>query len=451
MSIHFGDSQVHGHLWATEEGRSILEERARLESWLEILATLAEAQAALGLIPATAAGLIRQHALIDQLDLGEVAAETRASGHSTLGLIKVLRTVLPEDAGEWIYYGATVQDLTDTWFALTMKRISDAVERDLGRLLEAALRLASEHRATPMLGRTHAQPGLPITFGYKAAVWAVEIDRHRKRLSEGRPRWELAQLGGSLGILEFWGENGAALLEEFAQRLHLGTPLIPWLTARDGVAEFSHLMAMISSTLAKIGNEVMELQRPELGELAEPFIGGTVGSITMPQKHNPELSEHLDTLARLIRADAGVVTAGLVQLHERDGRAWKAEWIALPEICAMTLAATGFAITLLEGLVVNATQMEANIASRRGYVFSGPVMRALADRIGKHTAHEVIFEISGRGMASGATLLEALEADPRVSTHFDHDSLAALFKLSEVTGSAVALVDRVLESLGNDR
>lgn len=444
MSIHFGDSQVHGHLWATEEARSILDEEARFESWLDILATLAEAQAALDLIPSAAARSIRECARIGLIELSEVAAETRATGHSTLGLIRVLRRLLPDDAAEWIYYGATVQDVSDTWFALVMKRIGDVVDRDLDRLQRAALSLAEKYRETPMLGRTHAQPGLPITFGYKAAVWAAELSRHRVRLAEGRPRWELAQLGGSLGTMEFWGENALALLDEFARRLGLGTPVIPWLTARDGVAEFCHLLAMVASTIAKVGNEIMELQRPELGEVTEPFTPGTVGSITMPQKRNPEISEHLDTLARLIRANAGVVTAGLVHLHERDGRAWKAEWIALPDLCAMTLASTDFAITLLEGLVVKPEQMQANIVARRGYVFTAPVMRALADRIGKHAAHEVVYEASMTGIDNGSTLLEALEADPRVGAHFDRDALESLLAIPALTGSAAAFVDRVI-------
>lgn len=451
MSIHFGDSQVHGYLWATEEARSILEERGRFESWLGILATLAEAQAALGLIPSAAATAIREHADIETIDLAEVAAETKAAGHSTLGLIRVLRRMLPETAAEWIYHGATVQDLSDTWAALVMKRVGDAIDRDLDRLEQAALGLAERYRDTPMLGRTHAQPGLPITFGFKTAVWAAELGRHRRRLAEGRPRWELVQLGGGLGTMEFWGDRAPALLEEFAGRLHLGVPLIPWLTARDGVAEFCHLLAMIASTLAKVGNEIMELQRPELGEVAEPFTPGTVGSITMPQKRNPELSEHLDTLGRLIRADAAVVTAGMVHLHERDGRAWKAEWIAVPEICAMTLAATGFGITLLEGLVVYPEQMIANIEARRGYVFSGPVMRALADRTGQHTAREVIYQASIDGVEKGITMREVLETDPRVRAHFDQTDLDALFDLQTATGSAAIFVDRVVSAARQTR
>lgn len=443
MSIFLGDSTVYGHLWATDEARGILGEEARFASWLEILACLAEAQAELGLIPAGAARAVREEAGRMELDLERIAARTRATSHSTLGLIDELRRRLPEPAREWAYWGATVQDLSDTWTALVMRRVGDLLDRDLLRIREAARRLAREHRATPMLGRTHAQPGLPIPFGFKAAVWADELSRHRERLAQGRRRWETAQLGGALGTMHFWGDSARPLLEAFARRLGLGAPDIAWITSRDRPAEFVFLLAACASTIAKIGNEIMELQRLELGEVREPFIPGTVGSITMPQKRNPEFSEHLDTLARLARSAAGVMTEGMVQLHERDGRGWKAEWVALPQACAMTLKASGLAAELLEGLQVDEERMLANIAARRGFVFAEPVMRALADRVGKHTAHQIVYEAAMAGVESGASFAEALMADERVSAHLDRAGVEELFDPERALGAAPEFVDRV--------
>jgi adenylosuccinate lyase len=395
-------------------------------------------------VPAEAAVTLRGHISGLELDLGEVARETRATGHSTLGLIQVLRSVLPPDVREWVYYGATVQDRTDTWTAAFLRRVGDLLARDLQRLSDAALSLAVRHRDTPMLGRTHAQPGLPITFGFKAAVWAAELDRHLERLAQGRSRWEVVQLGGALGTMEFWSDAALPLLDEFARRMGLGTPTIPWITARDGIAEAVSLFAMVATTLAKIGTEVMELQRVEIGEVREGFRPGTVGSITMPHKRNPELSEHLDTLARLVRADADVVTAGMVALHERDGRAWKAEWIAVPEACAMTLTATAFAAELLERLEVDDARMRDNIAAQRGYVLSEVILRALSDRIGKHTAHDVVYAAAMAGIDSNVGFADALAADDRVTAHLDRDAIDALFDLDAATGAAPAFVDRVV-------
>jgi adenylosuccinate lyase len=440
MSSHLTDSAIYGHLWTTPELHALFDDRGRTQGWLDVLTALARAQADVGLLPAAAATAIGEHADVDRLDLAAVGAATRATGHSTLGLIRELRALLPESAAQWIYYGATVQDITDTWTARTMCTVLDIVDRDLLRCLRATLVLAAAHRDTVMCGRTHGQPGLPITFGFKAAVWADEFARHRVRLAQARPRLEVVQLGGALGTMEFWGDAAPALLTAFAERTGLREPDIAWITARDRIAEFTSLLALVTGTLAKIGNEIFELSRPEIGEVAEPFTPGTVGSITMPHKRNPEIAEHLDTLARRVRYDAASCMEGLIALHERDGRSWKAEWLALPEACQLTGAALGFAARLLEGLTVNSDRMRANFDARSGFLMSEPLMRALADRIGKHAAHEAVYEAAMTALDTGddpATVLLArgfLTAD---QIQLATDPIAAL-------GATTVFVDRVL-------
>jgi adenylosuccinate lyase len=444
MGAHPVDSAIYGHLWATPELHAVFDDEGRLSAWLQILAALAEAQAEVGLLPGGAAAAIRDHARVELLDLDRVAAQTRATGHSTLGLIRCLQEVLPAEAREWVYWGATVQDLSDTWTAQVLRATGDVLARDLGRAEAAALALAERHRDTIMAGRTHGQPGLPITFGFKAAVWASELGRHLDRLAEGRVRWEVVQLGGALGTMEFWGAASLPLQEAFAARLGLGVPDLPWLTARDRVAEFVGLLAMVTATLAKVGNEIYQLQRPEIGELSEPFTTGQVGSITMPHKRNPELSEHLGTLARLVRAQAGLAVEGMVHDHERDGRAWKTEWVLLPEACMLTGAALGLAVRLLEGLQVHADRMRANLDARGGYLASEPVMRALTTRLGKHTAQALLYRATMAGIERGDDLRAALAADPDVSAALDPAELDRLLDPAAAVGSVGAFVDRVL-------
>jgi adenylosuccinate lyase len=444
VSAHPVDSAVYGHLWSTPELHALLDDRGRVQGWLEILADLAEAQAGLGLVPARAAAAIRAAARVELIDLERLAAETRASGHSTLGLVRCLRAVLPAEAGEWVYWGATVQDLSDTWTAVVARRVGDILARDLGRAELAAVGLAAAHRDTIMCGRTHGQPGLPTTFGFKAAVWASELGRHLDRLAEGRRRWEVVQLGGALGTMEFWGDAALPLLEAFAARLGLGVPDVPWLTARDRVAELAGLLAMVTATLGKIGNEVYQLQRPELGELREPALPGQVGSITMPHKRNPELAEQLGTLARLVRAQAGLAVEGMVHEHERDGRAWKAEWALLPEAFLLSGAALGFGVRLLEGLEVNGARMRANLDALGGYLASEPVMRAVADRVGKHTAQELVQRAAMAGQARGLPLRAAIEADQELDGLLDPAQLDRLLDPANALGAAGAFVDRVV-------
>jgi adenylosuccinate lyase len=444
MSSHMSDSQIYGHLWTTPTLHALFDDAGRTQGWLDVLVALAEAQAEVGLVPNEAAAAIREHARVDRLDLAAVAAQTRATGHSTLGLIRELRTLLPESAREWVYYGATVQDVTDTWTARTMLAVLNQLERDLTRCRRATLVLARTHRDTIMCGRTHGQPGLPITFGFKAAVWADELARHAERLAQARPRIGVVQLGGALGTMEFWGPAAPALLDAFARRSGLAAPVVPWITARDRVAEFATLLAMITGTLAKIGNEIFELSRPEIGEVSEPFTEGTVGSITMPHKRNPEIAEHLDTLARRVRLNAASCLEGLIALHERDGRSWKAEWLAVPEASQLSGVALSFAARLLEGLQVDDVRMRANLEARRGFLLSEPMMRALSDRIGKHAAHEAMYDTAMAAIAEGVDLRAAVAARGLLT----EDQIEAATDPHAALGAATTFVDRVLARSG---
>ena len=446
MGARLTDSVAYAHLWATDETRALFDERARWQRWLDILAALAAAQAELAVVPASSAETIAELARVDNLDLDVLAEETRRTRHSTLGLIRALRRVLPDDVAEHVYYGATVQDLTDTWFALTMRDVGDLADRDVRRLVAAVTGLAAGHERTAMPGRTHAQPGAPISFAFKLATWADELDRHRERLSEGRRRWSTVQLGGAVGTLGFYGEAGPALRARFADRLGLADPGIAWFTSRDRIAEFASVMTGVSGTLARIGNEVMELQRPEIGELREAAGADAVGSIMMPHKRNPESSEHLDTLARLVRANALVLMEGQVQLHERDGRPWKAEWVALPEVCLLTSASLRLAIGCVEGLEVDADRMSANVAAGRGLLASERILGTLSPRLGKHRAQAALQDVLGAAGRDGRGAAEALES-AGLMTRAEAESLVA----EPIAPGDTAAVRSVLARLREDR
>ena len=423
MTARLADSAMYAHLWGTPESRAVFDERARLQGWLDVLAALARAQAAEGLLPTGAAATITELARVELLDLDLVAAQTRETGHSTLGLIRALEQVLPPEVHQHVYVGATVQDVTDTWTSLALQEVCRLVRRDVLRAERAALGLAVRHRDTVMAGRTHGQPGAPITFGWKAASWADELGRHLDRLDEGAPRWLVGQLGGGVGTLAAHGAAGLAVRRRFCAELGLGEPVTSWLTARDRIAEVGQVLAMISGTLARIGGEVYELQRPELGELAEPVRPGVVGSITMPHKRNPERSEHLDTLARLVRASSGVLLEGMTGAHERDGRSWKAEWLALPEVCLLSCTATQLAVELLEGLEVDTARMAANLGQETR---SEAALALLTPRLGKHQAQAA---------------LQAALAGPGLGALLTGDELASL---GPDTGSAGSMVDLVV-------
>lgn len=438
-STRIADSELYQHLWGTAEARAVLGEEGRLGGWLEVIAALARAQAAAGVIPARAAELITQNARADRLDLAYAAEQTRRTSHSMLGLIRALQQVLPPEAREHVYSGATVQDITDTWTAVAMRRIGGIVWRDLRLIEERLLELAAAHRSAVLAGRTHGQHGSPVTFGWKAASWADETRRHLDRLRSGAPRWLVGQLGGGVGSLVWYGEQGLAVRARFCAELDLADPGISWLSSRDRGAEFAQTLALICGTLARIGGEVYELQRPEIGELSEAAPAGTVGSITMPHKKNPEASEHLDTLARLVRANAAVMVESVAQQHERDGRGWKAEWVALPEVCLLATAALRIAADMLAGLTVNTEVMRSNLDRHGGYQVSERALARLAASMGARQAQERLQEALGAGSAAGLTAEQAL-----VSSGLFSPEQARELTAGPDAGSCEAMVDLVI-------
>ncbi|MDQ6659554.1 MAG: adenylosuccinate lyase family protein, partial [Chloroflexota bacterium] len=436
MPVHLIDSLIYQNSWGTPELRILFDDVPRTRSWLEILAVLAETQAEFGLIPDGAAQAVAATCRTVELDAAffeEVRAGFEATNHSTLGLIRALQRRCPGDAGEWVYYGATVQDITDTWTALVLKQVQEMVKRELGEIEADLSRLAADQRDTVMAGRTHGQPGLPITFGFKAAIWAMEVRRHRRRLAEIAPRLDVGQLAGGVGSLSSLGPHGLELQKRFLARLGLSAPSISWTTARDTLAEEFNLLSLIASTGDKIGHEVYNLQRFEIGEVSEGFVTGTVGSITMPHKRNPEISEHLGTLARVIRHNTALILESLVHDHERDGRSWKTEWAVLAETCLAAGKLLALMRTLTATLVIHADRMRANLEATGGFVLSEAVMLALAARVGKQKAHTLVYETAMAAQGAGRGLREAVLDNSQIRTHLSVDEIEALFDYQQHT------------------
>jgi adenylosuccinate lyase len=453
MPVHLSDSLIYRNSWGTEETRALFDDEPRTRAWLEILAALAEAQAEVDLIPADAAREVARICRALPLDAAffeEVRQGFEATNHSTLGLIKTVQRRCPGDVGEWVYYGATVQDITDTWMMMTLNRVWQIAYGELRATEANLLRLAETHRDTVMAGRTHGQPGLPITFGFKAAVWASEIRRHIQRMDEIRPRLGAGQLAGGVGSLSSFGPRGLELQEKFLARLGLRAPDITWTTARDELVEWFQLLTLISGTADKIGHEIYNLQRPEIGEVSEGFTPGTVGSITMPHKRNPEIAEHLGTLARVIRHNAALIAESQTHDHERDGRAWKAEWAVLAETCLAAAKLLALTNTLTANLVVHADRMLANLEASKGYVLSERVMLRLAEKVGKQTAHSLVYETAMKAHEAGRPLKDAVLDNAAITAHLSPETIESLFDYRQHVGLCREMVDRVVRA-ANER
>ncbi|MEW6221231.1 MAG: adenylosuccinate lyase family protein [Thermodesulfobacteriota bacterium] len=445
---HIVDSFLFGNGYASPEARRIFCDRRRLQRWLEVEVALAASQAELGIIPQAAAEALAASADLGRFDLGAIRADLATSSHSLIPLLRAWQALTPGEAGEWLHFGATTQDIQDTAQSLELRELCDLVDRDLvqiGRLLAA---LAAEHRATLMVGRTHGQQALPYTFGLKAAGWLDELTRNRERLAACRQRLLVAQLFAGVGTMASLGPQAEELLARFAGRLGLAVPATSWHAARDRSAELTAVLALVTGGLARIANEICQLARDEIGELAEPFHFGKIGSSTMPHKRNPETCEQIVVLARLVKSAAGVGFDTLVGEHERDYRAVRLEWAALAAAGLYASACTALSRQVLAGLTVDRERMAANARAAAERINSEALMFRLGTVLGKQTAHRLIYQAAMAAHDRGCSLAEALAQLPEVAGRFRREELGGDLRPEAALGQAAFLVDRLVAEAG---
>ena len=282
MPAYAIDSRLFRDQFSTPEMRAIWDDEVTVQKWLDVEAALALAEADLGLIPEQAAQRIAAAAQVDNLDLEALKREMDVTSHPIVPLVRALSACCEGDTGQYVHWGATTQDIIDTGFVLQMRDAWFLITRRLQALQAQCEALAREHRDTPMAGRTHGQQALPITFGYKCAVWVAELRRHLERMAQCAPRLLVGQFSGAAGTLAALGAHGLRVQEGLVARLELGQPEITWHTARDAFAEAICLLGLAAGTAGKIAHEVYTLQRTELAEVEEPHPAGKVGSSTMP-------------------------------------------------------------------------------------------------------------------------------------------------------------------------
>lgn len=440
-------SSIYGSAWATPEMRALFADAPRTRRWLDLLALLAEVQAEHGVIPKDAAEDIKaacQRADIDAGFLAECREGYETAGHSAAGLIAAMTRRCSGPGREWFYFGATVQDITDTWLMLTLRDARGLLLASLDKTLMATAGLCRRHRGTIMAGRTHGQQGLPITFGFKAAGWLAELRRHRQRFDEAAKRLDVGQLCGGVGSLSGMGPQALAIQKQFFARLGLREPDISWTASRDILTEWAHLLVLSTGTAERIGHEVYNLQRDEIGELREPLLAAGIGSITMPHKRNPEAAEHIGTLARIVRANAALLAEGLAHDHERDGRSWKTEWHAVPELTMAAGKAHALLVWLLEGIEVCAERMRANLEASGGFPLSERAMLALAPHMGKETARLHIQRLAVSARREGRSFVSALARDKDISAFLTKEEIHSLTSFDAQIGACQALADRVV-------
>ncbi|MEJ2632835.1 MAG: adenylosuccinate lyase family protein [Acidihalobacter sp.] len=439
------DSQFFGNGYSTPETRWIFSDLRRLQRWLDVEVALAQTQSEIGMIPEEVGDILASTARIERLDLDAIGDDIASSGHSLVPLLRAWQKTLPPTAAQYVHFGATTQDIQDTAQSLEIAESLDLIERDLLAVVVELARLAEENRDTVTIGRSHGQHALPTTMGLKFAIWLDETLRNLERLRVCRRTVCVAQLFGGVGTMAAFGRFGVDLLERFAGRLGLRAPDVAWHTARDRVAEFLSTLALVSGGLANIGNEIVQLAKTDVGELAEPFELGNIGSSTMPHKRNPELSERVVVLARLVKQTASLGFEALCNEHERDYRAVRLEWVAIADAVLHTAAALELMKKILSGLVVNYERIAANVEEAAQNICSEALMFQLGSRLGKSAAYQVVYDAVFLGREANGSLVDRLLEDMRVAGHFDRDALIDTVTPANHLGSAGRLIEGVVK------
>jgi len=438
------DSIFFKDLYGTDEMRAVFSDLSLLQKWLDAEVALAQAEAELGLIPAWAADEIARKGRAELLDTAAIKRGIDQTVHPIVPMIRAFDAVCENGAGEFIHWGATTQDIMDTASVLQVKEAIDILEPRLSRLADALADLAAQHRDTAMPGRTHGQHALPITFGFKLAQWLAEVMRHQERLAQLKPRALVGQFAGAAGTLASVAEHGFEIQRRMMARLGLGVPLITWHTARDGMAEFAGWLGLVAATMGKIAHEVILLQKTEVWEVEEPFNTGKVGSSTMPHKRNPMICEALLALARMVMNAAPLGLDAMIHEHERDWTNEHIEWAFIPEACIMTDGALALTIRVVEGLHIHPDRMAANLDATRGLWLSEAVMLALAEKVGRQTAHDAVYQCAMRAVDQGIDFRQALAEADIVARHLSEAEIERLLDPRRYTGLAGEFVDRVL-------
>jgi 3-carboxy-cis,cis-muconate cycloisomerase len=437
------DSLLFRDAFGTARMRAVFSDVALIARYTEVEIALARAEARCGVIPPEAAEEIARRCDVAALDFDLLRRETDIVGYPILPLVHQLAKQCGE-AGRYLHWGATTQDIMDTAVVLQIREGLSVVEEDIGALRAILADLARKHRDTAMAGRTHLQQALPVTFGYKVAIWLAMFERHAQRLDQLKPRVLVGQFAGAAGTLASIGEQGFAVQAALCEVLGLGVPRSTWHVARDGFAETINFLALVTGSLGKIALDVMMMAATELAEVAEPFVPGRGASSTMPQKRNPISSELMLAAAKGVRQHAGLMLDAMIQDFERATGPWHAEWMAIPESFVLTAGALHQAKFALGGLVVDTARMKQNLAISNGLIVAEAVMMQMAPFIGRQQAHDLVYAACRVVNGEGGTLADALARDAEITRHFDRAALERMTDPANYLGLAPAMVERVL-------
>jgi adenylosuccinate lyase len=399
-------------------------DEAKLARWLEIELAACEAWAAHGRIPPAALDRLRARAGVDPARVAAIEAEVK---HDVIAfLTAVAERVGPE--ARYLHQGLTSSDILDTCLALQLRDAADILLEDLDALRPVLADLARRHRRTAMIGRTHGVHAEPTTFGLKAASWYAAMGRSRERLARAREAIAFGKLSGAVGT---FAHVPPAVEAQVCAALGLRPePISTQVVPRDRHADYLAALAIVGASVEQIAVEIRHLQRTELREALEPFAAGQQGSSAMPHKRNPELSERLTGMARVLRANLQAALEDVALWHERDISHSSVERIILPDSTILLDYMLARLTDILRGLEVHPDRMRRNLAASHGVIFSQPVLLALTGKgHGREAAYRIVQRLAMRAWEEEQPLQELCLADPEVRATLTPEEIAACFDL----------------------
>ena len=447
MAASIIDSRIFQGIFTTDAMRQVWSDENRTAQYVAVERALAIVQARLGLIPQEAADEIVSHCHLDQIDMDRLRQQTERIGYPILGVVTQLNQLCRDKLGEYVHWGATTQDITDTATVLQIRQALVLVDDELAAIANALARLAKDHRLTPVIGRSNLQQAIPVTFGYKMAGILAAVLRHRERITQLRARVLVGEFAGAAGTLASLQTGAMETQAGLCAELGLGQPVIAWHTIRDNIAEVGCVLGLIGGTLGKLSTDIKLMMQTEVGEVYEPYHHGRGSSSTMPQKRNPISSAYTHGAISVLRQHAAALMDAMVADHERSTGPWQIEWIVLPEAFCLLAGALKQMRTVLEGLEVDAEAMRRNIEMTGGLVMSEAVMMGLGPYIGREYAHDLVYDLCRESLKTKAPLIDLLAAHPEINRHVSRAQLLQMLDPANYLGQSGVMVDRVLAQM----
>jgi adenylosuccinate lyase len=444
---------IDARRYGTAEMRRIFEEEARVQRLLDVEAALALAHAEVGNIPREDAEKIAAMASTRYVKLARIKEIEREIKHDVASLVRALAEVCGPSGG-YVHLGATSYDIVDTANALQLRDALELIEKKLDEIEGVLIEKSLQYKNTLMMGRTHGQHALPITLGFKFAVWMREISRHIQRIRQCRERVLVGKMSGAVGTQAGLGVHAMKIQELVMKRLGLKPAEISTqIVQRDRYAELTCLLAMVASTLENFATEIRELQRPEIGELFEPFEAEKqVGSSTMSHKRNPELCERICGLARIVRSLVVPSLENIVTWHERDLTQSSAERFIIPEICILVDYMLFLMTNIIANLRVDEERMQKNIELTQGRAMSEAVMIALTKKgMSRQEAHELLRKLTIKSEVEKRHFKEVLLENEVVRGKLSEGEIEEALNPRNYLGTAIRQIELVVEKTMEER